>query len=180
MGRERLITGFHMQTQRHRSPGRGPEAVANFTQISCHESKQIGRLREGVLPGHGMAIGSNLLLRHGIAIAQQHGATGLGCFNPHRPAAEHIRTIGMEGDSPEALRLALGAEQPSTGVQPLEGTVAVRIDATAGLQHKGLGRRCRDGQQTAVVTVGAFIQGLAIDRDGVNLQIHPLQMQRCS
>ena len=76
VGGVRLISRLHMQTQRHHTPGCRGELIADLPQFARHEGEQIRRFGEGVLPGDGMAPIAKILFGDGVAIAQQHGATG--------------------------------------------------------------------------------------------------------
>ena len=120
MGGVGLIALFHVQSQRHRTTGCRGELIANLAQIPRHQGEQITGLWVGILPGDGVAPIAKLLLGDGIAIAEQHGAGVTWRLDPHRPTTEDIGTIRVEGDPPESLRFALGAQQTTTGIKPFK------------------------------------------------------------
>ena len=55
MGREGPIAGLHVNAQGHVPATGGREGIGHLLQLACHQSKQVGRLGERVIPNGVMA-----------------------------------------------------------------------------------------------------------------------------
>ena len=117
MGREGFIPFLHMQAQGDLPAGRRCVVITNLPEVTGNQGEQIRGLGEGVIPSDRMTISAYGFLVNRIAIAQKHWTAAAAGLNPHLPAAQYIRTIGVQADAPESLGLALGAQQTTTGVQ---------------------------------------------------------------
>ena len=125
-----------------------------------------------------MAAVGKLLLSNGIAVAEQNRAAGTRSLNPHRPATQHIRTIGMEGDSSESLRFTLGAQHAAAGIKPLKGTVVVGVDAAAGFQNKSMFRRLINGQPAVGAAIVRCRQVTTVNGNVEQFKLNTPQSQR--
>jgi hypothetical protein len=108
-----------------------------------------------------------------VAVAQQVGERRVG-LDPHGEAAQHVGTVGEEGDGPEAFGLALGAEPAAGHVEAHQGLVGRRIDLDLGGQDEGV-RDLVDRQALGVEAVLVGAQRLAVD--GRRDQLQPLAVQ---
>ena len=186
MGGERLITWLHVDTQFHQASAGGGEAVAHLLQLAGHQSEQVGGLGERIVPDGVMALrlGRSLGLRleqagfQAVAIAEEHREPLLISLDPHPKATEQIRPIRMKGDAPESLRLALGGHHATTGIEAFQGGVGVRIDPHLAAHHEGPFRGVVEHQAVRREPKRSSRQQLPIQRQALQGQIHPLQLQR--
>jgi hypothetical protein len=95
-------------------------------------------------------------------------------LDPRGEAAQHVGPVGEEGDGPEALGLALGAEPAAGHVEAHQRLVGRRVDLDLGGQHEGVGDLV-DRQAFAVEAVFVGAQRLAVD--GRRDQLQPLAVQ---
>ena len=130
-----LVLVLHVDMQGYLSPRRGAVGVAHPCQRSRHQGKEIRRLGEGIHPAGIMTPIGEFPHLCRITVGEQHRIT-----HPIRPEGgrercHDIRTIEVIGDPPKPLCLALGAEVPTRGIEPLKGRVL--FGAHLGCHLKG-------------------------------------------
>ena len=112
------------------------------------------------------------------AVRQEDRVRRLVCRHVHREAAHHIRTVGIEGDAPEADGLALCAEPPSGHVQSRQGRILRRCNLDVrnqGERVRNLGQR----QPGRGQFVGRLRHRCPVDRDRLEDEFLTVQHQRC-
>ena len=118
-------------------------------------AKEVGGFGERVLPAHPVAAVAGLAPRDRVAVREEERVVGPGGAQGGREPREHVGTVRVEGDAPEALRLALGAEDPVRLVEALERGVAAREDAGAdGQGERAPGAGFRHGARGPAGSIG--------------------------
>ena len=112
-----------------------------------------------------------------VSVGKKHRTGDAVGLDPHPKAAEQIGTIRVEGDVPESLSLALGGEQASAHVQPLEGGVRVGSDSHPALEHEGALGQGLQQEPIAMALERIGGQGGTIEPEFLQLQVHPHQLQ---
>ena len=138
----------------------GGEGAAHLLKLTGHQGKEIGGLGEGVVPNRKVAgagarpfpirCSGQVTAGDAVAVGEEHRAGAAISLDPHPEAAEQIRAIRVEGDAAEAFGFALGGEQASAHVQPLQGGVRVGSDPHPGFEHEGALGRGRQQESIAL------------------------------
>ena len=110
-----------------------------------------------------------------VAIGEQHRVARLVRRHPHRIAAEHVGPVGEEGDSAEALGLALGAEEAARRIESHQLGVRLRRDLYLGFHLMGVARKV-DDQPSVLHPV--IVPRLAVDEHGKRDEPVAVERQR--
>ena len=181
MGRERFITSFHMEPEGDVTTRRGHVMIANLPEVTGNQRKQIGRLGEWVFPDRHMARGiiSQGFRTDGIAVGQQHRIALAVRLDAHTEAAQHVGAVGVKGDPPESLGLALRREHPTTHVQPFQGGVGLGVEATDCGEFERLRGWVPNHQPVTRQCIGALRERLVVDGNRHELEINTAKLHGC-
>ena len=120
-----------------------------------------------------------------LPLGEQHRKVGPRGAQRCGEAGEHVRTVRVEGDAPEILRLALGAEHPVRGIEPLVAGVALGKNASSHPEREGragVGRLrppllpVEEGggkNEPAVIIEAVLVRG---ERTPFEIYVHELQI----
>ena len=111
-----------------------------------------------------------------VAIGKEHGEALTVRAEAHGVAGEHVGPVGEIGDAPEALGLALRAQDAVRCVEPHQLRVGVGRDRDLRLDHMR-GPRQRDDELVAVQP--PIVGRDAVDDDGQGLLPRAVEAQRC-
>ena len=151
----RDVVRLGVDVKRGLAAGGGGERVFEAGEVARDEGEEVGGLGERVLPAHPVAAVAGLAPRDRVAVREEERVVGPGRAQGGREPREHVGTVRVEGDAPEALRLALGAEDPVRLVEALERSVAAGEDAGAdGQGERGPGAGFRRGARGPAGSLG--------------------------
>mmetsp|Transcript_46269 Transcript_46269/g.111377 ORF Transcript_46269/g.111377 Transcript_46269/m.111377 type:complete len:217 (+) Transcript_46269:893-1543(+) len=148
-------------------------------KVARNQSKQVGGLGERVLPLCKMPPTLQIAARHHVAVAEEHGARVLGGLHSDHVARHNIWPVLEGRDPPEALSLTLRAVHAAL-VQTRQLRVVLGLDRAVSLDSElVLEKALLDNNHvgTFPLVVGPLRQGLAVYRDGVQLQILRVKLQ---
>ena len=131
------VVGLRVDAQRNVAARPGGVRALQAGEVACDQGEQVGRFGEGIFPAYPVPAVLRLAARDRIAVGEQHREVGAVGTERGGEAREHVRPIGVEGDAPEVLRLALGAEDAVRCVEPLVPGVALREDPRPYSQREG-------------------------------------------
>ena len=152
------VVRLAVDAQRHLAAGGGGEAVFETGEVARDQGEEVGGLGEGILPAHPVATPVEVAAGHEVAVREEHRIVGPRGPQGGREAREHVGPVGVEGDAPEVLGLALRAEDALRLVQALERGVAPRVDARAqGQAEGGRGSGLRGGSGLRAGARGAGV-----------------------
>ena len=140
------VVRLGVDVKRHLAAGGGGERVFEAGEVARDEGEEVGGLGKRVLPAHPVAAVAGLAVRDRVAVREEEREVGPGGAQRGREPREHVGAVRVEGDAPEALRLALGAEDPVRLVEALERGVAAGEDpGPDGQLERGPGVGFRNG-----------------------------------
>ena len=151
------------------------EVVAVRLQIAGDHGEQIARLGERVFPFGPMHAVRVFARGNAIAVGQQHRVARLVGAHPHPIARQHVRTVGMEGDPPEAFALALGAQDAARFVQPHQLAVGGGMDFGVDTD---LVRLSREREQQGAILHRPLVGQFAVNPHAERLEAVTVQQQR--
>ncbi len=173
-----LVALFHEDAQRHFPARHGDELVFHMAEIARDQGKEIGRLREGVVPFHEMPPVLRLAALHRVAVRQQNGlALPVACD----PRAEHghvVRPVEIIGDPAKALRLALRAIDALREIEPLKRRVLLRRACRHRFERELALRRLVDRQRLVVDAVAVRSERLAVQPHFEKVQLLAIEHER--
>ena len=173
---------LHVKPEAHRpARGRG-ETVVHLLQPACHQGEQVGGFGKGIVPDGVVAPLAPRRLRkepllQAVAIGEQHWCLGPIGLDAHPEAAEHVGAIGMEGDAPEALGLALAGEEPIADIQPFQAGVRVGMNPHPGGEAKGFLGWGLEGEAALVEAIGLGRHPFPIHQQLQQIELHTPQGQ---
>ena len=178
VGREGRISGLDMNPQLNRPAAAGHELIAHLLQGARHQGEQVGGLREGVVPDGVVTAGlpGDHPRLQAVAVGEQHRAAGLIGFDAHPETTEQIRAVGMEGDPPKALGLALGGEEATADVEPLQAGVGLGLDLDPGAQAAGRLWWRQQHQLAGLQPIGLRGERLTVQLNREQLQLLPQEL----
>ena len=136
------VVRLRVDAKRHLASGCGGEGVLETGEIAGDEGEEVGGLGERIFPTREVAPVVERTGRDKVAVREQDRIVGAGGADGGRVPRKHVRAVREEGDAPEVLRFALGAEDPVRLVEALEGgSCASERSGCAGSGGTGPKRR---------------------------------------
>ncbi len=173
--------GLGPDHQLHRAAAVGDVVVLDLLQATGDQREQIAGLGMRIDEAGPVTAIVQLALAVRIAAGQQHrealaiGVEGDGV------AGQYVGAIGEEGDVAETLCLALGQQEAALAlagqVQAFQRRVGRRLHPHTRFQHAAVAHVVHF-QHVIRVAPGAFGYGLAVQRDGQQLQAFTVEPQR--
>ena len=153
--------------------GRG-EAGTQAVKLTGHQREQVARLGMWIVPARPVAPVVQLAAFDGITVGQQLRVARRIGAQGDVVDAQHVRPIREKGDAAETFGLALRQQHAATGVQAFQPRVGRRMDAHAGLDHRGAvhGRQQQGARLQLVIF---FTEPFAIDADRQQFQAFAIQ-----
>ena len=158
--------------------GAGGEGVGETHQVAGHQREQVGGLGKGVVPGGPVAAVRQVAAVNAVAVGEQHRAGGPVADHGGGEHAHHVRPVREAGDGAEPLGLALGAVVARGAVEPLQGGVALRVDAGVDGHLERGGGRVGDDQLAVGKGVSVRAEVHAVDGHPQQLQTFAVEHQR--